>query len=236
MKQLVMLKGNRYGITVYLDPDASFEMLKEVLKEKLRESADFFRNVRLALTFEGRVLDTEQQRELLEIIESYSQLNIVCIMQNEKDTEELFHRAVDWASLKEQKEQQTVWSTHLAVNKWNSLDDCCLGNKGQFYKGTLHAGQMIESESSIVVLGDIQNGAKLIARGNVVVLGSIKGTVYAGAGGRKEAFIAALNMDTTHLRIGNVMLPAAGRPSDTGEPQIAKIERGHIHIRPLVMY
>ena len=66
MKQLVMLKGNRYGITVYLDPEAPFDVLKEVLKDKLGKSADFFRNVRLALRFEGRVLNTEQQRELLE--------------------------------------------------------------------------------------------------------------------------------------------------------------------------
>ena len=42
MKQLVMLKGNRYGITVYLDPEAPFDVLKEVLKDKLGKSADFF--------------------------------------------------------------------------------------------------------------------------------------------------------------------------------------------------
>ncbi|CVI69988.1 Septum site-determining protein MinC [Clostridiales bacterium CHKCI001] len=236
MKQLVMLKGNRYGITVYLDPEAPFDVLKEVLKDKLGKSADFFRNVRLALTFEGRVLNTEQQRELLDIIESYSQLNIVCIMQNEKDTEDLFRRAVDWAGYQEEKEKKTTLSTHLSVNKWNSLDDCYLGNKGQFYKGTLHFGQIVESESSIVVLGSIQNGAKLIARGNIVILGSLKGAAYAGAGGKKEAFIAALDMETTHLKIGNVILPAARLPSNIGGPQIARIEKGSIHIRPLVMY
>lgn len=234
MKQLVMLKGNRYGITVYLDPEAPFDVLKEVLKDKLGKSADFFRNVRLALTFEGRILSTEQQRALLEIIESYSQLNIVCIMQNEKDTEDLFRRAVDWAEYQEEKEKRTA--LHLPVNKWNSLDDCYLGNKGQFYKGTLHFGQIVESESSIVVLGSIQSGAKLIARGNIVILGSLKGAAYAGAGGKKEAFIAALDMETTHLKIDNVILPAARLPSEIGGPQIARIEKGSIRIRPLVMY
>ncbi len=234
MKQLVMLKGNRYGITVYLDPDTPIDMLKEDLKDKLGKSAEFFSNARLALTFEGRALTTEQQRELLEIIESYSQLNIVCIMQNEKDTEDLFHRAVDSAT--NQIEKKVVLPAHLPVNRWNLLDDCYLGNKGQFYKGTLRSGQVVESQSSVVVLGDIQSGAKLIARGNIVVLGSLKGAAYAGAGGKKEAFIAALNMETTNLRIGNVVFPLAELPSNTGEPQIAKIERGSICIRPLVMY
>ena len=188
----------------------------------------------LALTFEGKLLTTEQQRELLEVIESYSQLNIVCIMQNEKDTEDLFRRAVD--SAMEQRKQEMALPAHLPVNKWNSLDDCYLGNKGQFYKGTLRSGQIVESQSSVVVLGDIQNGAKLIARGNIVVLGTLKGAAYAGAGGRTEAFIAAVNMETTNLRIGNIIFPSTELPSDIGNPQIAKIEKGSICIRPLVIY
>ena len=47
---------------------------------------------------------------------------------------------------------------------------------------------------------------------------------------------AALDMETTHLKIGNVILPAARLPSEIGGPQIARIEKGSIRIRPLVMY
>ena len=53
---------------------------------------------------------------------------------------------------------------------------------------------------------------------------------------KREAFIAALDMETTHLKIGDVILPAARLPSEIGGPQIARIEKGSIRIRPLVMY
>ncbi|MDE7061623.1 MAG: septum site-determining protein MinC, partial [Lachnospiraceae bacterium] len=95
--------------------------------------------------------------------------------------------------------------------------------------------------TSLIILGDVNPGAKVIAKGNIVVLGSLKGNAYAGAAGNPHAFVAALDMDPVQIKIGNVI----GRSSDCGplsaiknrkrsmEPQIAVVEEDSILIEPI---
>ena len=54
---------------------------------------------------------------------------------------------------------------------------------GQFYRGTLKRGDCLESEASIVIIGNVDHGARVTAKGNVIVLGELKGTVTAGVSG-----------------------------------------------------
>ena len=71
---------------------------------------------------------------------------------------------------------------------------------GQFYKGTLRGRQVLESEQSIVIIGDIEEGATVASKGNVIVTGTIYGTVIAGASGRRDAVIAALRMQPIKVK------------------------------------
>ena len=68
MKNSVIIKGNKYGITVILDPEIPFENLKEAVAEKFRESTKFFGNARMAASFEGRKLTKEEEMEILNVI------------------------------------------------------------------------------------------------------------------------------------------------------------------------
>ena len=60
-----------------------------------------------------------------------------------------------------------------------------------FYKGTLRSGQVFESDGSVVVLGDVNPGGKVVAKGSVIVLGSLKGNIFAGVDGNENAFVVA---------------------------------------------
>ncbi len=53
-------------------------------------------------------------------------------------------------------------------------------NMGQFFKGNLRSGQVLEFDTSVVILGDINAGAQVVSTGNVVILGALNGNVYAG--------------------------------------------------------
>lgn len=74
-----------------------------------------------------------------------------------------------------------------------------------FHKGSLRSGQRIEVEGSIVVIGDVNSGAEVIAADNVVVIGTLRGLAHAGAKGNKEAIIAASTLDAVQLRISNIV-------------------------------
>ena len=108
---------------------------------------------------------------------------------------------------------------------------------GQFYKGTLRSGQMLESDSSLIILGDVNPGAKVIAKGNVIILGALKGNVYAGAGGNEDSFVVALFMAPIQIRIGDTI----ARSNDSArknkmlskDAMIAFVEDGNIYIEKL---
>ena len=74
-----------------------------------------------------------------------------------------------------------------------------------FHKGSLRSGQKLEVEGSVVVIGDVNAGAEVIAADNIAVIGNLRGLAHAGAKGNKDAVIAASTLDVVQLRISNIV-------------------------------
>lgn len=74
-----------------------------------------------------------------------------------------------------------------------------------FHRGSLRSGQKLEVEGSIVVIGDVNSGAEVIAADNIAVIGNLRGLAHAGAKGNKDAVIAASTLDAVQLRISNIV-------------------------------
>lgn len=92
---------------------------------------------------------------------------------------------------------------------------------------TLRSGQRVESEHTVVVLGDVNSGAEVVSGGHVVVMGSLRGLAHAGAFEDSDgpAYIIALSLQPTQLRIGGVISRSNGRlsSSDAG-PEVARVD------------
>lgn len=217
MSQPVILKSNPHGIDLILDDKIPFSELKQEILKKFKESDKFFRNAKIGLSFDGRNLSQQEEYEILDLIAQNTSIEIVCIIDKDELKDAFFA-----AKIKEFEESST-------------------GKTGEFYKGTLRSGQVVECETSITILGDVNPGAKIIAKGNIVILGSLKGNAYAGAAGDETAFVAALDMDPVQIKIGSVI----GRSADKGplsaiknrkrtmEPQIAVVMNDAILIEPI---
>ena len=210
MKQSVMIKGNTYGITVVLDPELPFSQLKEEVAAKFRESSNFFKNAKMALAFEGKELSNAEQMEMITAITANSSIQVLCVVDSDKEREEIFRSKTEMVQAPDY-------------------------NPGQFYKGTLRGGQVLEAEGSIVILGDVNPGGKVIAKGNIIVLGALKGTAYAGISGNENAFVAALDMAAMQIRIGDTIARCNdGREEDeTPIPKIAFVENGNIYVETI---
>lgn len=210
----VVLKSNPYGLILNLDPELPFDELCEGVAEKFRSSARFFKNATMALTFRGRVLTTEQELKLVETVVENSGIHVMCIVDEDEQSAEHYKKAV----------------THALEKKRE--DD------GQFYRGTLRSGQILETESSIVIIGDVNPGAQVISKGNIVVLGCCMGSIYAGASGDQNCFAAALTMKPMQVKIADKMARSAiVKKKDTGEypiePKIVFIKDEHLQIKPI---
>ena len=208
MDNSVIIKGNKHGIVVVMDENIPFAELKVSLAEKFRSASKFFDKANMAVTFEGRKLTQDEEKEILDIIAENSELNIICVVDNDKLRDDYYKKAVE--------EKLEELSTHT----------------GQFYKGTLRSGQVLESESSIIILG-----ARVISKGNVVVLGCLKGLVFAGANGNQDSFVVALEMTPMQIRIGDVIARSSDavqlKPSKTVDPKIAFVDDNNIYIEKL---
>ena len=94
-KNSVLIKGNKYGLVILLDSITEFEIIKKQLAEKISEASKFFEQAKLAISFEGRNLTTDEQKELVNIITENSSINIICIMDNNQINEIAFKKKVD---------------------------------------------------------------------------------------------------------------------------------------------
>ena len=209
-KAPVVIKGNKSGIRIVLDDALPFPEILEEVEKKFKESSDFLGEAQVAVSFDGRKLTEEQEAILLECIKENSKLQVVCLIDEDKQREELFN--------------QTLNEKLMAMN----------ANSGQFFKGNLRSGQEMEFETSVVILGDINVGAQVVSTGNVIVLGSLYGTVYAGAAGKENAFIVALKMNPMQIRISDVIARSSDEKQETpAEPQIAYLQDGAIYLDTL---
>jgi septum formation inhibitor MinC len=98
---------------------------------------------------------------------------------------------------------------------------------------TMRSGQKIETEHSLVVVGDVNTGAELIAGGDIIVLGHLRGVAHAGAydetgGGH---FIMALQLEPSQLRIGSVISRGESGGKATC-PEIARVDGSLIVVEP----
>lgn len=115
------------------------------------------------------------------------------------------------------------------INRWPQN----LANKPtMLYENSLRSGQNISFDGNVVILGDVNAGAEIVAGGHILVMGALRGLVHAGAGGDEDATITALTFAPTQVRIASHIT----RPPDGGEdaagkpPEVARVKDDNVII------
>jgi septum formation inhibitor MinC len=110
------------------------------------------------------------------------------------------------------------------------------GNEALLIKTTCRSGEVIRYPGDVIILADVNPGAQIIADGDIMVFGSLRGLAHAGASGDVQATIIALNLDTHRLQIGPYtgMAPKANKRSKSTRtsPQIVYVRRRSIFVAP----
>lgn len=217
MKNSVIIKSFQNGIVLYLDPDLPFESVLADIEDKFRESSSFFKDAKMALSIKGRNLSEDEEQLVLEAISRNSLLRIICLVGEDDDTNQHFVKAL----------QQT-----------DSEQNGSSSSDGQFYRGTLKNGEILETESSIVILGDVYPGCAIISARDIIILGGLFGEAYAGGSGNPGHYVAALEMSPEKLKIGDFKYHAKEKSSKWSirakvQPKIAYVKAGKVVIDPI---
>ena len=208
MKSPVNIKGTKSGIIVVMNNKLPFDEIKEAVRAKFESSSSFFGDAMVAIGFEGKELTDLEKYEIIDIISETTNLNIICIAEDDPKLEERMNQSL--------------------INKLNELNH----KTGQFYKGNLRNGQVMDFETSIIIIGNVYEGAQIVSKGNIIVLGELSGSAFAGAGGNPSSFVAALSMNPTQIRICDTIYKAPDEKKRFRKKygtQIAVCENGVIY-------
>jgi len=105
-------------------------------------------------------------------------------------------------------------------------------NKLTIHRGTLRSGDHLQSQGSVLLLGDLNPGARISAGGHVLVWGRLRGVAHAGVSGDRTARIVALHLRPLQLRIADAVARGpADAPAD-GQAEEAQLVNGEIQIEP----
>ncbi len=210
-EQPVVLKGLTNAISIKLDEGMEYSELRKIIIEKFSETAQFYKDAKVAITFEGKHLTDAQQTDVLQIIDEYTDINVICILGKDAVKEKEYEKEIN--------------------EKLMSLSS----STGQFYKGNLRSGQSLEMDTSVIIIGDVNPGASVMSKGNIIVLGSLRGNAFAGAAGNDKAFVLALDMSPVQIRIADTIARAPDKQDrdEIKETRIAFCENGNIYIETL---
>jgi septum site-determining protein MinC len=100
-----------------------------------------------------------------------------------------------------------------------------------YHRGTLRGGQALHNLGNLVVIGDVNPGAELVASGDIVVFGALRGVAHAGAQGDRSARVIALELAPTQLRIATAIATSDAGAKARG-PEHASIIDDRIVVVP----
>lgn len=177
MKNCVSINLKKDNIVIKLNDNASQIEIIESLKKKLTELKKLYQDEKTPIIVTGKILKNREIDEIQEMIKSKIDVKIDFDMP----------KGLGLHNIKKTFEKE------IAVSET------------KFHRGSLRSGQKMESEGSLVIIGDVNSGAEIMASDNIVVLGALRGLAHAGAKGNKQAIIAAGLLDTVQIRIANVV-------------------------------
>lgn len=177
MRNPVGINMKKDEILVRISEGAEFNEIIECLNKKIPALKKLYKTEKTPIFVMGKVLKNKEIKEIKKLI------------QENIDVEVNFDspKVLGLHGIKRTFEQE--------INN----------SETQFYKGSLRSGQKIEFEGSLVVLGDVNAGAEVIAGENIVVLGVLRGLAHAGAKGNKKAIIASNLIESPQIRISNIV-------------------------------
>lgn len=193
------------------------------LKQRLSGGEKFWEpNTAVHLIAESWLLDGRQLQEIAEAL-AESKLELKLVQTNRRQT------AVAAATAGYSVEQESA----IAYINQNQVTPTKPGQpflEPLYLETTLRSGVEIRHPGTVIVLGDVNPGSSIIADGDIIVWGRLRGFVHAGARGKRECLIMALQMEPTQLRIADSVARAPENPPVQFSPEVAYVTEEGIRI------
>ena len=216
---LIQLKGIRDGLLVTL-AGADWPELVAALIENIESRATFFQGARMVLDVGAKDLRVAELSKLRDQLSDRG-VSLWAVLSESKLTE----RTAQNLGLATRLSKPKVSAQPVAPEQ--SLPE----GAAKWVKGPLRSGGKIDYDGNVVVMGDVNSGAEIVAGGSIMVWGHLRGVVHAGAQGDETAIVCALDLAPTQLRIAGE-IAVSPKKQGKSQPEVARLQDGHLEAEP----
>jgi septum site-determining protein MinC len=223
----IAIKGTRSGLLLTLEPETPFGDLLKALSERLAEAPAFFRGASLTVDTSRRTLRVSERLQLEKLLAHY-QMSVTPLEKQLEQQREI-KRTIPLYLDETPPEAPGERNSEVTPQRDPRETDDTL-----FIRRTVRSGQAIHHASNVVVLGDVNPGAEIVAGGDIIVWGVLRGMVHAGYPDNEQSVVCSLYLSPVQLRIAHLL----SRPPEGFEaqprPEVAMIRQGQIVVETWV--
>lgn len=168
---------------------------------------------------------------------NHNNISIKALLKSNNETIEVTKQETPRLKMQEEKHEERAAETREILDT-SGLPETL------YVEAHLRSGQLIRYPGNVFVLGDLNPSAEIIAAGDIIIWGTLRGVAHAGADGDKEAKIIAMKMEAGQIRIANKILEikktqnkksglnilGSSKKSTSMVPELAKIKNNEIMI------
>jgi septum site-determining protein MinC len=236
LEHQISIKGIREGLLITLGDGAYADILRQLTTE-LSQKRDFLQGSKMVLQVGNWSLQRRQLAEIKDLFEK-QELTLWTVLTEQANTRSAArdlglatrlpgsHTDLDGNAL------PATAPIPKPAPKMTEAGAAEIGFSGILVRETLRSGRSIYHEGHVIVVGDVNAGAEIIAGGDVIVWGRLRGLVHAGALGDERAMICALELNPTQLRIANQIAVPPDEHQRKLLPEQALIRAGQIVAEP----
>ncbi len=211
----IEVKGIKDGILIKIG-SGKWPKQQKALLEHITSQKEFFQGGRLALDVGNHILKAATLGALRDILFD-SDVKLWAVISNSPTTE----KAAQALGL------DTQLSKPSPRRMQSGASSTLRGEAALLVHRTLRSGQKMNHDGHIIILGDVNPGAEVIAGGSIIVWGHLRGVAHAGAKGDSKAVVCALDLSPTQLRIADRISVSPPGNKDA-KPEIAHLEDGQV--------
>jgi septum site-determining protein MinC len=224
--EMVTIKGIKDGLLISLDETEEWQTIITDLAARIDQQSAFFAGAKITVDLGHRPVPKYALGSLKALLERRS-LALAAVL-SESATTLAAADALDLRTTTSGIPGRQPQPVPAAVTDTPSINPEEEGTSGVMIRRTLRSGRVVHSAGHVVIFGDVNPGAEIIAAGDVIVWGALRGNVQAGVHGDTEAIVCALELIPTQLRIAGVNANITGVKRPKSQPEVALMRDNQI--------
>jgi len=229
MTDQIAIKGIKEGLLVTVSDAEGWADTSQALLARIDQTADFFKGAKVALAVGGRAINAADLGRLRDALSDRG-VSLWAVLSDSP----LTTNAAQALGLNVALPASTPQARSVPEKE---IDPEEARDEAVFLRHTLRSGRSVRHRGHVIVVGDVNPGAEIVAGGDIVVWGRLRGVAHAGApfatlqgsstDGDTGAVVCALDLSPTQLRIAEHIATSPARKGDP-KPEMARIKNGQI--------